>query len=92
MITQSGSRTRLSTHTGIPSGSPKTVTPPISIPVQLLGLLCEAKLALRTPSRRRTIPFTSRRVVASTRQAATWPSGFREATRMVLADRSRGTS
>ena len=46
------------------------MTPPIAIPVAATTSSAGAKLALRVPSRRRTTPFTSRRVVASTTQAA----------------------
>ena len=67
------------------------VTPPISIPVSSLVCTASAKLTFLTPKRCLTSPFTSSLVVASTRQAAKWPSGRREATRMVLADRSSGT-
>ena len=67
------------------------VTPPISIPVSSLVCSASAKLTFLTPNRCLTRPFTSSLVVARTRHAAKWPSGRREATKIVLADRSSGT-
>ena len=46
------------------------VTPPIVMPVMAATASAGAKLALRVPSRRRTTPFTSSLVVASTTHAA----------------------
>jgi hypothetical protein len=44
--------------------------PPYSIPVSSTASAIGAKLAFRTSNCRRTVPFTSARVVARIRQAA----------------------
>ena len=67
---RSRSMTRASTQMGMPSGSPKTVTPPISWPVISRVTSGGANDALRVPSLSRTTRLTSRRVVARTTQAA----------------------
>ena len=75
-----------------PSGRPNGVTPPISIPVTSTVSSAEANETFLTPSRLRTSPLTSRRVLASAKQTARSPIGRREETRMALADWSRGMS
>ena len=64
------STTRSSTSSRQPSGRPSGVIPPYSMPVSPVAVSIEAKEALRAPSRRRTTPFTSTRVVDSTTHAA----------------------
>jgi hypothetical protein len=83
--------TRASTRTGRPWGSPKGVTPPISMPVSSATGSERAKDALRTFISRRTTLFTSSDVVARRTQAAYVGSAPFEATRMVFALRSSGT-
>ena len=61
--------TRWSTQRGSPAGSANGVTPPIIIPVSSAVSSADANDARFTPSRRRTAPFTSSLVVASTTQA-----------------------
>jgi hypothetical protein len=66
--------------------------PPYSMPVSDTAVSIGAKDALRAPSRRRTTPLTSARVVASTTHAAnlvSWPR--RPATTTQLAEISRPT-
>ena len=58
---RSRSMTRASTQIGSSGGSPKTVTPPISIPVISRVDSAGANDALRVPSRSRTARLTSRR-------------------------------
>ena len=66
------------------------VTPPIIMPVMLIVSSAGANEAFFTSSRLRTSPLTSSRSVASTTQATWRPSGRREETTMVLAERSSG--
>src|SRR5690606_36339517 len=83
------SATAASTSTGQPSGRPRGVMPPYSMPVSPVAVSIGAKDALRAPSRRRTTPLTSARVVDSTRQAASVVSPPRlPATTTQFADRS----
>ncbi len=58
-----------STQIGRSAGNANAVTPPISMPVSSIVSSAEANEALRTSSRLRTTPFTSRRVEARTTQA-----------------------
>ena len=69
-ITRSRSMTRASTQTGRSAGSPKTVTPPMAMPVRAAVSSAGANEALRVPSRSRTARFTSSRYGASVTQAA----------------------
>ena len=62
--------TRASTQIGRPAGSPKTVTPPICIPVRAAVSSAGANDALRVPSRSRTVRLTSSRYGDSVTQAA----------------------
>ena len=62
--------TRASTQIGSSAGSPKTVTPPISMPVISRVDSAGANDALRVPSRSRTARLTSSRFGASTTHAA----------------------
>ncbi len=62
--------TRESTQTGSSAGSASGVTPPIIMPVSSRVSSASAKRTLRTAKRLRTVWFTSRRVCASTTQAA----------------------
>ena len=56
--------------TGHPSGRPIGVIPPYSMPDSATASSIGANDAFFAPSRRRTTPFTSARVVASTTHAA----------------------
>ena len=67
---RSRAMTRASTRIGSSGGSPKTVTPPIAIPVSARVSSAAANDALRVPSRSRTDRLTSSRVVARTTHAA----------------------
>ena len=87
-MTSSQSITRLSIHTGMSPGNPNGVTPPIIIPVRAMVSSASANDALRVPSLRRTAPFTSRRVEASTTQHAIGRSADLPTTQMALADAS----
>ncbi len=80
--------TRASTQIGSPGGRPNTVTPPISWFVSARVSSAEAKEA-RAPNRCLTARFTSRRVVASTTQAAYFGGLALPITRIVLAESSR---
>ena len=64
------SSTAGSTRIGHPSGSPSGVIPPYCMPVSATASSVRAKEAFFAPSRRRTTPLTSARVVASTTHAA----------------------
>jgi hypothetical protein len=70
MTTDSVFATAASTSTGHPSGRPTGVIPPYSMPVAVVTSPIEPNDALRAPRCRRTSPFTSARVVASTMHAA----------------------
>ena len=61
--------TAASTQIGMSSGSATGVTPPMSMPVSSRVSSADANDAFFTPSRWRTMPLTSSRVVASTTQA-----------------------
>src|SRR5690606_9970026 len=86
ITTDSTPTTAWSTQIGIPSGRPGGVTPPISIPVSSTVRSAGANDTFFTPRRRLTVPLTSTLVVARATQAAWWPAGRLDATRMVLAD------
>ena len=60
------------------------------MPVIAAVAAADANEALLTPSRRRTTPFTSRRVVASTTHATCRRGSFFDATTIVLAERDGG--
>ncbi len=63
--------------------------PPYSMPVSPVAVSIPANDALRAPSRRRTTPFTSTRVVDSTTHAASVVSPARlPVTTTQFADRS----
>jgi hypothetical protein len=62
--------TRRSTQIGRSAGSPKTVTPPSSMPVIARASSNDANDVRRTPSLARTARLTSSRVVARMTQAA----------------------
>ena len=79
--------TRASTQIGMSAGRPKTVTPPISMPVSSRVASDGAKEA-RTPSFCLTARLTSRRVVARTTQAAYFGGFDLPITRIVLAESS----
>ena len=90
--TRSRARTAPSTQMGTEVGRPNGVTPPICMPVNSAVSSALANEALRDPRRWRTMPFTSRRWVASTRHRANGcvSSGRAlPATRMALAESSR---
>ena len=87
-MTASQSMTRLSIQTGMSSGSPNGVTPPIIMPVRCTVSSASANDALRVPSLRRTTPFTSSRVDASTTQQAIGRSTDLPTTQMALAEAS----
>ena len=80
--------TRASTSTGRSGGRPKTVTPPIAIPVSPWVCSADANDALRVPSRSRTARFTSSRVVARTTQAAKTGGSDLPMTTIVFAESS----
>src|SRR6476469_4013708 len=70
-ITSSGAAaTAGSIRSGQPAGNPSGVIQPYAIPVSSTAASIDANDAFRTSSRVRTTPFTSARVVASTRHAA----------------------
>ena len=70
ITTTSRPSTALSIRIGHSAGSPIGVMPPYSIAVSRTASSIGANDALRAPSRRRTTPFTSARIVASTTHAA----------------------
>src|SRR6266545_456540 len=76
---------------GRSGGRASSVTPPISMPVSACVSGPVAKDARETSMSRRTVWLTSRRVVASTRQAQYRLGSFFEATTMVLPEWSSGT-
>ncbi len=80
--------TRASTQIGRSGGRPKTVTPPICMPVSLAVSSAGAKDALRVPSRSRTVRFTSRRYGARVTQAANRGGSDLPITTIVLAESS----
>ena len=80
--------TRASTQIGRPAGRPKTVTPPICIPVRAAVSSAGANDALRVPSRSRTVRFTSSRYGASVTQAAKRGGSDLPITTIVLAESS----
>ena len=69
-IADGSAATRASMSRAQSSGRPIGVMPPYSMPVSATASSIGAKLARRAPSSRRTVPLTSRRVVASTMHAA----------------------
>lgn len=82
-----------STRIGQSAGSPTGVIPPYSIPVRPTASDIGRNDAFRTPSSRRTTPFTSARVVARTMHAATRSTPSRlPATTTQFADSSSRTS
>ena len=64
------------------------MTPPMRMPVSSTVSSAEANDAFFAPSRRRTRPFTSRRVFASTTQAAYVRGSDLPTTTIALADSS----
>ena len=80
--------TRESTQIGIEAGRPKTVTPPICIPVNSAVTSAGANDALRVPRRSRTVRFTSSRNGASVTQAAYVGGSDLPMTTIVLAESS----
>src|SRR5882724_1350725 len=76
---------------GRSGGRARRVTPPIIMPESACVSSAVAKDTRETSMRRRTAWFTSRRVVASTRQAQNFFGSFLEATMMVLPEWSRAT-
>src|SRR6266545_3795205 len=76
---------------GRPGGRARRVTPPIIMPVSACVSSPVANDTRETSMSRRTPWFTSRRVVASTRQAQNFFGSFLEATMMVLPEWSRAT-
>jgi hypothetical protein len=91
MTTAGAAATAASTSTGQPSGRPIGVMPPYSMPDSATASSIGANEALRAPSRLRTSPLTSARVLASTRQAAyETASPRRPATTTQLAEPSTG--
>ncbi|MFT3854033.1 MAG: hypothetical protein QM733_15015 [Ilumatobacteraceae bacterium] len=81
--------TAASIHSGRPAGRANGVTPPIVIPVIAEVSSAPANDALRAPSRRRTAPLTSSRVVASTTQATCLGGSDLPTTTIVFAESSR---
>src|SRR5437870_3717820 len=77
--------------TGIPGGSAKTVTPPMSMPVTARVSSADAKESFDAPISRRTAWLTSSRVVAFTTHAAYCLGSFFEATMIVFAACASGT-